>query len=229
MNYFIHYHTGLGDQIFCNGLTRFFAKKIHTTGSVNVFTKSIYEKSVQFMYRDVPNINVVVLNDWEVGSFVTQNIKDGDKFINGHQYPGITPGRWYTYDEWFYEYANVDYKERWNSFFIERDKLREENLFNILNPENKQFILIHEAASDGVVRVDYNMVRNDLLKIYIKNHTDNIFDYLSLIEKAEEIHCVHSSFFSLVEHVNTNGRLFHHNGKYQRAPSHKTKKLWTTL
>ena len=41
----------------------------------------------------------------------------------------------------------------------------------------------------------------------------NIFLYRNLIENANEIHCIDSSFLHLVERVDTSAKLYYHNVK----------------
>jgi hypothetical protein len=36
------------------------------------------------------------------------------------------------------------------------------------------------------------------------------FDFISILESAEEVHCVNSSFLHLVDRIKTNGKLFYH-------------------
>ena len=60
------------------------------------------------------------------------------------------------------------------------------------------------------------VIQNDIPVIYIKKETDiynNIFLYMKLIEEAQEIHCIDSSFIHLVERSETKAKLFFHNIK----------------
>ena len=59
---YLYHHLGLGDHIICNGLVRNYANKFN----IKLFTKSHNAGSVKFMYKDVPTIDIIsVQNDQE--------------------------------------------------------------------------------------------------------------------------------------------------------------------
>jgi len=113
------------------------------------------------------------------------------------------------FDEFFYLQMNIPFKNRWEKFYVIRDKDSEKKLYQKLNPNNKKFVLIHK---DGSIprRFNHEYPKNNYKKIYVENITNNMFDFLLLAEKAEEIHCVQSSFECLVDSLDLNKNLFHH-------------------
>ena len=116
----------------------------------------------------------------------------------------------------FYKQFNLPYNYSFNKFKITRDEEKEESLLKHLKNTYEvkgPYQVVHNQSSYGKVDLQSN---KNLPKIYIEKETDlykNIFLYLKVIENAEEIHCLDSSFLHLVERVNTNANLFFHNIK----------------
>lgn len=223
---YIYHHLGLGDHILCNGLVREIIKNNTTNYKTFViFAKRMYCDSITFMYRDLPNAQVMCFDrngnseDHTAVEFLKTCPKDSI-MLYGFGFPHQ---EWKVYDEWLYHYMGVDYSKRWSSFFVSRDLEREKNLFNTLNPNNKKYSLIHGAASDCVNRLNTSFVNTDLLTIHVRDYTTNIFDFLTLIENAEEIHCVQSCFSVLVDSykIDNNIKLYYHNNMHRRGYSHQ--------
>jgi hypothetical protein len=211
---YIYHHLGLGDHIICNGLLRNIINQKH---EYSLFVKPHNFESVKFMYRDLKNLHFILSDDKYCVEFLKDKI---DKIIIGFgSHPGI------SWDEFFYFQHSIDFSERWNSFKIYRDNEREDYLYNKLNSKNEDFILIHAIGSDGIDRIDYSVINNNFKRIYVKNYTNNIFDYLKLIEKAKEVHCIESSFHVLVDSMDLNNNLFFHN-KNSRGFQHKIENKW---
>jgi len=220
---YIHHHLGLGDHIICNGLIRSLSKKIN----INLFVKKINSLNVSYMFRDLFNVNIIIIeNDNDV------YLKYNNKKILRIGFENLTR-LMETYsigwDECFYKQLEIPFNLRWDEFYFLSDEERENKLYEKLNNENHKFCLIHSTGSDGVNRVDYDIVDKDLHIIEIKKeYTNNIFDYCKLIKLATEIHCIDSSFLHLVDSLETFGKLFYHNLKYTRNQNetHKQIKNW---
>lgn len=212
---YIYQHLGLGDHIICNGLIRTIIKEDE---SYTMFVKEHYLESVSFMYRDLKNLSFMVGDDVYVKN-VLQTQKE--KIIIGFE--GVTT----NWDEFFYNQHNVKFQYRWDKFYLERDRDREKHLFNLLNPKNEKFVLIHNKGRDNIDRINYDVINKNYKIIYVENITGNIFDYLELIEKSEEIHCVESSFHVLVDSFNEiNQNIFFHTKLKSRGFTHKIRNSW---
>lgn len=217
---FIYHHLGLGDHIICNGLVRELYK-IHE--EIFLYCKCLNSKSIKYMYRDLKNLHIIKVE------------KDEDVVINektlkiGFEHLPFFLKNEITWDQAFYKQCNIDFEKRWSSFHVERDKEREIELFKKLNYKNEKFSLVHEAGSDNVIRIKKEYINKNLKEIKIKKEdTDNIFDYMLLIEKAAEIHCIDSSFKHLCDSIKTEANLFYHNTPERAAP-HKHKNNWKIL
>ena len=116
---------------------------------------------------------------------------------------------------------------------VDRDYNRENLLFEKYNVKKNEYVFVHDDKDrgyhisiygDNVVRPDYSI-------------TDNIFDYLTLIENSSEIHCMDSCFFIMIDfllnkesmfyHINTRGdysKMFPHQGNGEFAHPRYQKK-----
>jgi len=224
--YYIYHHLGLGDHIILNGLVR---KLIKKDGIYFLFCKKHNVDSVEFMFNDIDNLHLISVNsDSDVQKFLSSN-KINDVIKIGHENLEFFK-RFYncTWDEAFYRQMNVDFEERWDSFFYERDNEIEDELYNKLNPDHEKFVLVHNTDSTGTDRIDYTKINPAYKKIFVER-SETIFDYGKLIELAEEIHCIDSSFKHIVDSVPTNGVLYYHkyyNLRSTSVDSHKQRKEW---
>ena len=217
---YIYQHLGLGDHIVCNGLVR---NLINSGKEYKMFVKHHNYDSVSFMYRDLQNLSFIAVNDdQEVSSFITKNKNGEDNLIT----IGFESREGVGFDKLFYIQHLIPFEKRWSDFKIMRDYDREDYLYKKLNPSNEKFILIHRSGSDGADRINYDILSKDIKLIYVENHTGNIFDYLGLSEKAEEIHCVESSFHHIIDSLDLNKNIFFHNNKNSRGFHHTLNDNW---
>ena len=203
---YIHQHMGLGDHIICNGLIHELQKRY--SEKLGIFSKIRNTPSVEFMYRHNPNIEVISVNgDNDVIKYC--NDHDIDCIKIGHENLNIflSDKNW---PKSFYNQMGVDFDKRWSSFFVERDIESETKLYDLKNPNKEKYALIHSISSSGVGKIDYSIIDPDLLKIEVSKETHTIFDYITLILNATEIHCIDSSFIHLVDSFDLDSRLFYH-------------------
>lgn len=193
----IYHHLGLGDSIECNAIVRNYAKQYK---NVYIFSKTRNLESVEFMYRDLHNINIVPIitenERYEFELFMRKNHKN--LLLVGHEkyFPFVKQyeSRGFSCTEAFYEIANIDYRKKYDDFYFLRDNKEEERVYNKLNPKNEKYIFVHDDSNRGFnlnIKTNYKIIKND--------PTENIFYMLKVLEKAEEIHCMSSSFLCLID------------------------------
>lgn len=219
----IYHHLGLGDHIVCNGLVR---KIVNNNETFGLFVKKHNMKNVEFMFKDLKKLKLMPIDgDSNVSDFHNENI-----ISIGHQKLGtVMLENNCFWDEAFYKQMNIDFKERWTSFYYARDFNTEKITYNKFNPNEEEFILIHNIDSTGTDRIDYSKVSEKYKKIFIEK-SNTIFDYGLLIAKAKEIHCVDSSFKHLVDSIPSMGKLFYHkNYKLKISLEHNHKKNWIII
>jgi hypothetical protein len=220
--FLIYHHLGLGDHIICNGLVREICN--NSKNSFLLPAKKHNFETVEFMFRDLKNLIVVpVAGDECIGSLSSElNCKVltiGHQFLNSYK----------KFDQSFYDQLNINFNKRWSSFSVTRDLEREAELYDRSNAKDN-FIFVHDDQDrnmniDAKYLQDKNIIKAD------RKMTNIIFDYLSILENAKEIHCIESSFLFLVDSFDFKGELFNH--RYARQyPENNTptlKNRWTIL
>jgi len=191
---YIYHHLGLGDHIIANGMVRTITKKYDKT---YLFCKPRNFPNVSFMYRDLPNLKIIVMDDLDVQSFMTIN-PDNNYVIAGHApfWRILNSGHnKLTIDEIFYQLAEVPIENKWSEFHVQRDLEREKEVFKKLGlEEGQKFAFVHD---DEKRRITKNLPSLKIVKP--SNREFSLFDFLYTIEQASEIHCINSSFFCVID------------------------------
>lgn len=188
---FIYHHLGLGDHIVNNGMVRHFYTQY---GEIVLLSYKHNVKNVQYMYRDLDKLQVIgVESDSQADHYITSNNLDCLK-IGFNDLSGVMPEL--PFDKAFYKLAGLDFSVRFDEFYFQRDLKKEKKVLNALNPTGEKYIFVHDDASRGF-SIDMNKVTKDH-KIIMNDKRFNVFDYITLIENAEEIHFMQSSFKELM-------------------------------
>jgi len=192
---YIYHHLGLGDHIIANGMVRTIAKKYD---KVYLFCKPHNFPNVSFMYRDLPNLKIIAMNDFEIQAFMT--ISPNNNYIIAGHAPFwkiySSPNNTLQLDEIFYQLAGVPIENKWKEFFVKRDIQREKEVFKQLGlREGEKYIFVHDDPQRKITRI--NSPVSKIIKP--SNKEFSLFDFLYTIENAQEIHCINSSFFCLID------------------------------
>jgi hypothetical protein len=201
---YIHHHLGLGDHIICNGIVRHL-RQVH--GQVSVFTKHHNFKNVEHMYRDDDNIIVISAGeDADADDYIRKNnIIDSDVIKVGFKRLWEIGAP--SFDIGFYSLAGLPFEDRFNKFQYVRDAEKEDFVYNQLNPNNEPYIFIHDDASRGF-RIDRSRI-NSSLKVIENDMRFGIFDFLKVIENAQEVHVMQSSMKDLINSYKFDKPTFH--------------------
>ena len=197
-NVHIYHHLGLGDHIICNAIVRHYAK---TSENIILFVKPHNYNNVKFMYRDLINISYIVGDDVDVREYLKKNNPENLIIVGFDYFNKPIPK---TFDMILYESINFPYERRFIDFYLERDLDSEKRLIEKLNPSKEPYIFLHEDLSRGY-KIDRTHIINKNLKVVESgyNFTDPnklpFFDYISLIEQAEEVHVMESSYKALID------------------------------
>jgi hypothetical protein len=224
----VYHHLGLGDHIICNGLIRELCKHYK---KVYCFVRENNLYSVSFMYRDQPKIELIpIKSDLEAP---LKFIKDVNLIKIGFENLDISNE---NFDKSFYNQLGYNFSLRWDNFYFKRDYETEEELYKSLNGDNSPYIFIHDDPSRRFI-IDIKKINNKIKFIKPGNVKEEhkkytIFHWMLILENAQEIHCMDSSFKCLVESIpHIDAKLFYH--EYVRGSSMKavssTKKDWTII
>lgn len=107
------------------------------------------------------------------------------------------------FDEYKYATARVPFEYKWK-LNIKRDLKREQELYDKLINNDKKYVVTHLEGSDikynpdgiGIDRDKYDVIN------ITSEQTTNIFDWLTIIERADSVICLDSVFCNLIEQLN---------------------------
>ena len=221
---YIHPHDGIGDHLICNALYRKLAT-LHNT--IGLFVRPNLVESIKFMLRDVHNIEIIPKHDcWNtpperpllgLGLNEAGQVRWG--YVQGYYKS--------TWDHTFYHQCGFDPSLKWDGFRMERDRNREMEFARKINPSNEPFILYMSRGSDNIERIRPSDLPNEYRRFEVKPLSDNFFDWLGMLEQAEEIHSIDSSLKWLVEFFPTKARLYYHTLWKRRGNHlHVSKRDW---
>ena len=191
---YIHHHLGLGDHIICNGMVRHFCKKYD---NIVIFCKTNYYDNVSYMYRDLNNLEIFNFSDdVEVVQFINGNFNVKNNLIKpGFENLDSCLDRM-TFDEAFYHLAGLDFQIRFDEFYFERDIEKEDEVCKTLNPDGEKYIFVLDDPKRGY-HIDMSKV-TDEYKVIRNDYKFKMFDYIKLLENAEEIHMMQTGFLDMV-------------------------------
>ena len=192
---YIYHHLGLGDHIICNGMVRHFCKKYD---NIVLFCYTHYYDNVSYMYRDLSNLEIFNFDAEEDAiKFVETNSTVKNNLIKpGFENLDRCLDRM-TFDEAFYHLAGLDFQIRFDEFYFERDLEKEDKVCKTLNPNGEKYIFVLDDPKRGYnidmskVTDKYNVIRND--------YQFKMFDYIKLLENAEEIQMMQTGFVDMVK------------------------------
>ena len=211
MKLLVHHHLGLGDHFICNGLVRHLARE---RGEIGLFAYRKNAVSVAFMYRDDPRIAVIPVDGDAQAQSISRQAGISALRI-GFEHMGCS-GRSFAED--FYSQLGLDYRVRFDGFHVRRDPARERALFERLVGARARYAFLHEDRRRGFI-VDRANASSDLPFVVPEpGLTDNIFDYVGVLEQAEELHLIDSSFLNLADSIQVNARRFAYH-RYARPES----------
>jgi hypothetical protein len=199
-------HLGLGDQLILNGLVRHFAEQ----DDVTIFVKHSHERSVAFMYRDLGTRVKIIKLEKDDGEMITYVQTHGDVCgkvlaLGAHAMPGADFQRLSLspFTTWLcvmYLQAGLNPNAMYRKFKVDRDRSRE------FPAPDEPYVFVHDDEQRGrVIKLDTTLkvVRPKVSKFMangmFQDDGFNIFDYMTIIENAQERHMMNSSYSWLVE------------------------------
>lgn len=226
----VYHPLGLGDHFACASIVREYAKQYDRVG---LFCSPVNYPSVAFLYRDLPNVSIELMRSHKDA---TRFILLNKLYLAPRQYDRVqTVGTFSVedgvqYERQFYQMAHVPFEKLWDSFYIDRDNIKEEALFNRLYP-GKPYYFIHD---DNRFPIDPARLPNLPAVRPAKELAETVFEYGTLIEQATEIHVVDSSFMFLIDcmqYDNPSQKLFVHRYTRPNMPWNLPilKKPWVIL
>jgi len=212
---YIYHHLGLGDHIICNGMVRHFCELYD---QVTLFCYSHYANNVKYMFRDLKNLIILDFkNEQEINLYIlVNNIKNNLIKIGFENLPHHLS--YTTFDKAFYILANLNFDIRFSKFYYQRNIEKENLVCKTLNPNNEKYIFLIDDPQRGF-NIDMNKVSNQY-KIIKNDYNFMMFDYIKLLENAEEIHTMQTGFLDLINSYKMNTpKIYRHTYVRQYEPS----------
>lgn len=221
-NLVFHHHTSLGDHFICNGIAHNYAKEceiLHIPCS-----EGNYE-TVNSLYSDFDNIIVhpmkfqspiskhevdalAAKEGWEVTRIGFEKVYY--RRFHRHNSPGVEAIP-VNFDRQFYEEADLLYRKRYEDFHLPENIPDTDKVYEKLVGDNERYIVVHKnSSSSSDYPIELWSWRTGKFNKNIKvveiqmGQTTNMLAYKKLIENAEEVHCVPSAFFCLVDSISKN-------------------------
>lgn len=105
------------------------------------------------------------------------------------------------FDEYKYAVSGVPFDRKW-SMKLERDMVREQDLFKSLNIE-EEYVCFHGQGSDMINPLTMPLsISKGMRVVNIESLTDRPFDWLLTLERATKLVLIDSCFSNLVEQMN---------------------------
>lgn len=199
---FIAAHQGLGDHIVCNAIYRNYASRARIC---LIPCTTHYYSQVREMLGDVKNVVLIpIFSNYTF--FQTRWLIKIMQFIRirvirlGYFGTDFKNDEKFT-DQSFYEQAQIDWRSRWQDFYIPYNLDKAVSLFTKLGLSGSKYILVHEDESRGMkIRKEY--LSNQYTVVRLEHRPGyHIFDYTKVIEEAVEIHCIESSFAHFIDSI----------------------------
>lgn len=192
----IHHHLGLGDHFICNGLVNYIA---NNNDNITLICKKRNYATVKSLYIESKiKIHAIDAHN-EIQETLNYSLSNNNEKILFIGFQNCNPLDW---DRSFYKQVNIDFSERYNSFRLPK-KLPDQLTIN------SPYIFIHNQSSDKVF--DLKKIKSSLPKFIVeKKQTNNLLSYINLINGAEEVHCIDSSFYHLIDSMDKKNNLYYH-------------------
>jgi len=217
----IHTHLGLGDHFICCGVVRKTILRNEYEEYVVACYKHNYE-SVVLLFNDLKNTTVkIVESDREVEGMSHEPEYDYFRVCHWH-----VPGKGFDYS--FYSMpGGYCIEDKRDYFKINRDFEKEKQLIEKLCPQ-EDFIFVQDTSSVGDFNLNipphnFKVVKPDPSLGFAAAH------YLGVLEKAKQIHVLHSSFISLIDLALIRDELYYHRIKKSPYPDPTLFQNWKLI
>lgn len=187
--------------------------------------------TIQALFADLKNVTVLEFEDenWEKSWLAQHHVsvlnlrkitQESSIWYRDWPQPAPAAVRW---DRQLYEHFDLPFSMRYSQWRAQFDRESARKLFDQLNPAGEPYLLWHNSTSyaEAVSAVDLISWRNSqnlppLKIVMVEPIAQNLLDWYLLIEQAQEIHCVPSSFYCLVDslHNRTKAHLYYHDVRH---------------
>lgn len=139
--------------------------------------------------------------------------------LTGYEFPHANLASYLSFDRYKYAVAEVPFSEKWN-LKIRRNRERELQLFDILSISPQEpYIVMQETGSNYKADLGARIKNNGIRLINITPVTENFFDWLGILEAAQELHLIDSVYSNLIDQLNFgNKKTFYNRSSINFSP-----------
>jgi len=188
-------HLGLGDHIIQQAAVNKIAEKYN---SVLLFCKYHNLSSLKHMCEKQNIVIKAVEDDNEVEKIMTVLCKHSVDIFKIGRYQDnwneFDPSE-ISFDHHFYHQLGFDPLDSYNLEI--KDGNNGHKILEALDPQ-QPFCFVHDDKSRGL-NIDESIINTELPIVRPEFFSETIFDYLPLLRKATEIHCIDSSFALMID------------------------------
>jgi hypothetical protein len=113
------------------------------------------------------------------------------------------------FDQYKYAIAGVPFREKWNLKIV-RNLEREQKLFSeVVKNKNEPFAVAHMHSPDFSPKLDIKPFVEGYPIVHIEPLTDNVFDWLAVIERASVRVMIDSCFSNLTDQMGIQGKKYY--------------------
>jgi hypothetical protein len=198
---FSHY-DGLGDYFVCNGLVNVLSD---TVDLLHLPVPECFLETIECLYADNPKVKLFC-------SSAHPQSESFQKYAEENKIKTIIDNCWKhnhnrpTFQTNLYNWCNVDYSARYSNCYTPNTESSKHFFKKYI--KSKPYTIVHDTCSLG--QLDIKITTNyPIFKIHY-GLTNNLLDYVEIIQQAEEIHVVDSSVYHLIDNMNINAKLIYH-------------------
>jgi len=209
----------LGDSFIMNGVAHYYGDM---TEELHIPCLPYYHETIRTLYQDHPHIIVVPLWPHDQGEDQYVAEKKLSRILRNSVHSVHVNGQLIpvAFDMQYYDYYSIPFSMRYTNFRLPNHIDGSDELYDQLS-NGEPYVLFHNKTGhhpNGIpINIDWFRKTHglpDIKIIYIDESLDgrNLLRWTKLIQHAEEIHCVSSSFWALVDSMfnQTKAQLFFH-------------------
>jgi len=178
----LHHHTGLGDHFMCNGLVH---RMLEKHGQVDLICKEHLIKSISHLYEDWPEIRIVPIREEVTDVYFHASVNNKEVVRVGFEQCDFN-----AFEDSFYTQHGLDPADEFENFKFPK------NLKSKIEYDTEDFIFVHNISSYR----EFNLkIESDLHRFVVeKEDTDDVLDYIEIMQRAKEVHVINSGLSNLV-------------------------------
>ncbi len=210
-------HLGLGDMIILNGMVRVVCQ---ANDEVMLFAKKAYVNSIRSLFHGIPNLRMKFVD--ECHEFYANDCELIKRVVADMGY-ALLPMGVHTSEDWrslddiwsraLYRQVGLDPDLMYSEFHVSRNQDREAMMLATVHKAvGMAYVVVHDDPARDFV-IDRACLPPGLPVVHVDDkrwRSDNIFDYIQVIDNSVQFHGFDSCFMLLADFLHLGARNFCH-------------------